>query len=570
MALPPSAPLLPNPEYPAHDHDPNAYDLDDLASGSDDDEDLALDLEASLSSFDSEPRTPPPPYLEKAPRHARRPSSARLAALARRPRHLVLATVLLLFAFCAVFAVVYVSSGTETQAGRVPEQGVSHAAPGSDLDLGAAEQVSEPDHPEWVLGAPTESFRDNLRNDTQYITSWIAAGWTNDFMTYINLLYLALLSGRTAVLPPFAPSHVGSAAGFVPFGDVFDVPRLSRSLHNHPIIEWRDLKRERSTQRDALGCWSIWATAAPGGESAPRANLLEAHLALDVAYTPVPRDTVMLPQFDNDPHTRFAPLAALTFPDGRARAHLPAHAPFPATGGAGHAALPDEQLACFDFPYYVGSANTFEFNYDYSPAWRSVGTHAHWTPFIASLARDLVRRTFGLAPGAALPPFVSMHVRHGDFGRYCADDDGAADADADAEGCFAPLSAFAVRVAEVKAELRERHGVEVEHVLVTSDERDPAWWQGVRDLGWEWVDHGALGTEETFGRWYPVLVDAVVQSLGAGFVGTDRSTMSLIAQRRVQDWNAGPTRTVRWGRTGADDHRRRAWAREGGDYEFAI
>lgn len=44
-----------------------------------------------------------------------------------------------------------------------------------------------------------------------------------------------------------------------------------------------------------------------------------------------------------------------------------------------------------------------------------------------------------------------------------------------------------------------------------------------------------------------MFVDAAVQSLGTGFVGTDRSTMSLIASRRVRDWQDGATRDVTWG-----------------------
>lgn len=42
--------------------------------------------------------------------------------------------------------------------------------------------------------------------------------------------------------------------------------------------------------------------------------------------------------------------------------------------------------------------------------------------------------------------------------------------------------------------------------------------------------------------------------MGTGFVGTEGSTMSLLARRRVEDWNGGVTRTVKWGRIGADDH----------------
>ena len=31
----------------------------------------------------------------------------------------------------------------------------------------------------FVRGPPTQSFRDNLRNDTKYITSWLSAGWSS-------------------------------------------------------------------------------------------------------------------------------------------------------------------------------------------------------------------------------------------------------------------------------------------------------------------------------------------------------------------------------------------------------
>lgn len=53
---------------------------------------------------------------------------------------------------------------------------------------------------------------------------------------------------------------------------------------------------------------------------------------------------------------------------------------------------------------------------------------------------------------------------------------------------------------------------------------------------------------------HPVLIDAAIQSGGVGFVGTDRSTMSIIAMRRVQSWQNGITALVKWGHIGADDH----------------
>ena len=53
---------------------------------------------------------------------------------------------------------------------------------------------------------------------------------------------------------------------------------------------------------------------------------------------------------------------------------------------------------------------------------------------------------------------------------------------------------------------------------------------------------------------YPLLLDAIIQSRGAGFVGTEYSTMTTVALRRVQDWSQGAVRVTHWGWPGADDH----------------
>ena len=89
---------------------------------------------------------------------------------------------------------------------------------------------------------------------------------------------------------------------------------------------------------------------------------------------------------------------------------------------------------------------------------------------------------------------------------------------------------------------------------MTSDEKDPAWWDEIRALGWQAVDHDRAKTAEVFGRWYPLIIDAVIQSQALGFVGTDRSTFSIVARRRVLQWNDGVVRTILWGYKGADDH----------------
>jgi len=91
--------------------------------------------------------------------------------------------------------------------------------------------------------------------------------------------------------------------------------------------------------------------------------------------------------------------------------------------------------------------------------------------------------------------FISVHVRRRAFADWC---------DGRLEDCFAPLKAFAVRVHEIQAELQPK--LKNEHplkVVVTSDERDPAWWEEVRQRGWLFVNHGPDGenTERRYGSW---------------------------------------------------------------------
>ena len=168
-------------------------------------------------------------------------------------------------------------------------------------------------------------------------------------MTIINTVYVAFLSNRTAIIPPFKPAHISSSAGRPAFSEVFDVPRMSRLIPGGlPIVDWYEVKEKESNYTDELGCWSAWATPRP--DSGPRNGIIPRILHIDVSYTPVPRNTKLLQSLPNELHIRHTALAALTFPDGRSQAHLPEQAPFP--GKNGHTRLPDERLACFDFLYY--------------------------------------------------------------------------------------------------------------------------------------------------------------------------------------------------------------------------
>ncbi|KAJ7610356.1 hypothetical protein FB45DRAFT_942359 [Roridomyces roridus] len=392
----------------------------------------------------------------------------------------------------------------------------------------------------WLNGPPTKSFRDNLRDDTKYITSWgSSAGWTNDVIAFINLVYLGLITDRVPILPVFTSTHLPDRTPPLLFGEVFDMTRFRESL-GKPVLEWREVKVTNSDIMDDLGCWNIWESV-QYNEHGPRHSSVTHFLNLDISYTKTPYWIKLIPHFEHDQFSTFWALASLAFPEMR-EANL---VPPLSSEQHKHSMPPDEHLFCLDMLFYVAAQEPFEIGLDYSPAWRYVGQYMFWTERLEKIADKYVRQTLGIAVHDPTPHFISIHARRDDFQGWCGD--------FTREECFAPLDVIARRVEEVRTEVWQRKGFMPYHVIITSDEKDKKWWDQVAEYGWKSPDH--RDTVELYGTsWYPVLIDAVIQSAGAGFVGTDRSTMSILAARRVASWRDGAVRMVKWGRPNADDH----------------
>lgn len=187
------------------------------------------------------------------------------------------------------------------------------------------------------------------------------------------MLYLALMTQRVPILPPFAPSHIGEDAPRAPFSEVFDLPRLSAALHMS-ILEWKDVKAENSTADDPLGCWSVWETIhEQDGVHMPRHSWLAdvlyvgmwhgdetsvpssrsmrflalTHHSSDMSYTPVP-DWARTAHPD---HTTFARLARLAYPETRAQSLGDPHP----SKRLGLKLPPDDHLLCFDVLYFASN-----------------------------------------------------------------------------------------------------------------------------------------------------------------------------------------------------------------------
>ncbi|KAF8813882.1 hypothetical protein BYT27DRAFT_7131069 [Phlegmacium glaucopus] len=408
----------------------------------------------------------------------------------------------------------------------VPTSGQCHDAPSTSSQV--------------LNGPPSTRYRDNLRDDRSYITAWSNAGFTNQFMNQVNMIYLGTIANRIPIIPPFAPDHhISSSAGIIPFGDIFDLTHLRKVLRS-PILEWRDVKRLPShnpystSEIEDLGCWS---TRKENATEPIRAENVVHHLGLDVAYTRVPLQTRFKPSDSEEPHVVFSQLAAIIYPVNPlvSPRSLPNFAPSP----LGHSLGPDDRLTCFDALYYATSGvDVYEWRFSWSPVWQSIARHVKFTQPMLRLGREYLGRAFRVHESQELPQFIAVHIRRGDFSFFCSTDG--------RQDCLPPLSAYKRHVNDVVAEIRSSRDLvpRALQVLVMSDEVSPQFWEEVRQEGWYHINHTTERTLERFGEWYPPLIDVVMQSYAVGFVGTEDSTFSLIGQRRVEHWNGGVVRTV--------------------------
>jgi hypothetical protein len=133
-----------------------------------------------------------------------------------------------------------------------------------------------------------------------------------------------------------------------------------------------------------------------------------------------------------------------------------------------------------------------------------------WTDRLQNIADGYLRRLFEIPDGEPIPPvsascrpqmfsrliffkYIAIHARHGDFAGYCND--------VPREDCYPSIATYQRRIEEIQEETRERLGLDPQHVIMLSDEADPAWWDSIRAVGWYTIDHVAEDTISIYGRW---------------------------------------------------------------------
>ena len=186
-------------------------------------------------------------------------------------------------------------------------------------------------------------------------------------MGYVTLIYLAQLTRRIPIMPPFSPSHAGGEAGIIPFAAFFDVEGLSRTLAM-PILEWKDIKNFTNPDpspdkkydleyyggdMEDLGCWSLWLTASHGAWNA-RGGDIPTAVGLDVSWMPAPIDGL----FPNTLTYSLHRLAEFGFPAGRKTAlDSMSNATWAAEISRTRQAAKEEDLKIMALPEYVPVGN---------------------------------------------------------------------------------------------------------------------------------------------------------------------------------------------------------------------
>ncbi|GAA5826737.1 hypothetical protein JCM3770_002691 [Rhodotorula araucariae] len=414
---------------------------------------------------------------------------------------------------------------------------------------------------------PQTALSRQLRDDRAYLTGMMFGGQSNQLLAMINLLFLGKELGRTIILPPFTAIHFSGQRR--PFHLIYDLPRFYAvtAVRGIPMSYFKT--PDPRNEQERMTCWSLMEkyTGACNNHQV-ETGFNEHELYTDFWAVPAfPRSTENA-VLEVDAIVQFLSnrTAQLEWVDKTRRELLPQRK-LPADVDAASVVLEnnlkpffdpvhgvpptdDEQLMCVDATFYVGDSvppPPYPQRVPLDPwrvgrAWREIGQHLHWVPEVQACADEYLMRIFEVKRAADIPPYISVHVRRGDFKDFHGN-------------TFTPVSNYAAAVSDVRRKLQDRLDYPLSiaerggkpplarfaitptdyRVVATTDEEPGSeLWGELENLGWKVVDHAKERTAEVLGEWYAAMLDGEILSRGQGFVGTQWSTFSMVSGNRVE------------------------------------
>ena len=184
------------------------------------------------------------------------------------------------------------------------------------------------------------------------------------------------------------------------------------------LLEWHEVKvLPNSTttetphphEQEQLGCWS---TRHESERIPMRVLSMLNHLRFDISCTRIPGETRNVVWSKNDDFVDFGHIVPYIFP-GKPLRHPSGSYGIMHDSPMGHRLDPDEQMSCFDFLYYATSSHeTFEWKFPWSPAWRRVATHMHFTDELVDTVKGYLSRMFKSSeddiPPVSVLPLITL------------------------------------------------------------------------------------------------------------------------------------------------------------------
>ncbi|GAA5871894.1 hypothetical protein JCM16303_000909 [Sporobolomyces ruberrimus] len=385
------------------------------------------------------------------------------------------------------------------------------------------------------LQTPQNTFRSNLRDDVNYITTFPYGGLTNQLLSTFKLTYMARRLGRAAILPDLEPNHAEGEYTF--YSNFFDLDYFSHRT-NVPLTEWKDVKKRRvhslpSKKKETLGCW--------GEGRAPDPSLPD--YETDVSFWPVPKQ--LATKFGVEPTTTFAGIETIDSHNATVTKWLDSKVKQWFRTIENSPPLPDQHLLCFRNLFYTSTVNTSSLEFvegskgrtpeveglgKDSDIWLEIGQYLKFTPRIESLVDDYLTSLIGDPD----QPFIAVHIRQGDFLKLGRSTN-------ETSTIKTKYSRGLELLHEKLEHLPALEGVELEDlpILLATDSTDPNLLAELKRMRWTLIDHEKIGTKEMYGGWYPGLLDSAILSRAIGLVGTKQSTFTYLAERRIESWNGG-------------------------------
>ncbi|GAA6058009.1 hypothetical protein JCM3770_006644 [Rhodotorula araucariae] len=415
------------------------------------------------------------------------------------------------------------------------------------------------------------TLREQLKPGMRYVTAMAYGGHANQMISIQKMLYFAKMTNRVGIIPSLMPIHIdGSPADMSSF---YDLRRFWQESHI-PAVEFSQVKpldiEGARPQNEHLACWSVQELL--HGFANLETWSFDVH-DIWIDHWPLPPLARGLGGFD----VAFDALRLFDFDVGAKQRWIervqreslpqkpPANASEPFTGDKttnvksgfdpAHTAPPDDQVMCFDNTLFLGPVMFPELAITARPlehtvpgeglSWINVGQYLHFNERVERLADEYLMRLFDVSSPEKIPPFITIHLRRGDFKEFTG---------------FTALDKYVSALDRVRAALQARlddpdgwtgpgraafrrfgrmRAADYAVVTTTDERGDTPFVQEVRALGWKVLDHDAFETKATLGGWWPTMLDGAILARGRSFVGTHASTFSHLAGLRVKYWRGG-------------------------------